>query len=217
MNRALVILLLLLPLALAPPAEGRSPAKPGKTVAAEVSERDLDPVGVGASMANFVRHEIVARFKHFKNRVDVKSAVYKERRYTLKGELFSDRGRPMDLLSDLIEAIEGTKAVRSVLPRHARQCDDEGRRVEFELQIDADPAAIPWDPTRLQSFAVKVPADREGPVRVKVTLNDGGHRKTLCEETKAPGETVLLTFKTSGPAGLSIEFDGLPHRTFDLE
>ena len=213
----LLPLLLLLPLALAAPAEARSPARPGKTVPAGISERDLDPVGVGASMANFIRNEIVARFKHFKNRVDVKSAAFKDRRYTVKGELFSDGGRPMDLLSDFIEAIEGSKAVRSVMPRHARKCDDDGKRVEFELLIDADPEAIPWDPTRLQSFAVKVPADRPGPTRVKVTLKEGGQRRALFEETKNPGETALLTFKTSGPAGLAIEFDGLPYRTFDLE
>jgi hypothetical protein len=165
-------------------------------------------------MANFLRGEVVARFKHFKNRVDVKSATFKDRSFMVKGELFSDQGRPMDLLSDFVEAIEGTKMARSVFPRHAKKCDGDGKRIEFALQVDADPANIPWDPTRLQSFAVKVPADRAVPTKVKVTVNDGGRQKLLFDETKNPGETVLLTFKTSGPAGLSIEFDDL-HRTFD--
>lgn len=216
MNRLAWIVILLLLLAM--PAAGRSPARPetkGKA-AAEVTERDLDPAGCAASMMNFLEKKVAARFPRFKNRVDMSGGKYESGRYTLTGALFADNGRPMQLLSEFVEAVEGTRLVRAVVPRHAKRGEENPNRLAFTLQIDADPGDIPWDPVREQTFAVKVPQG-DSPVRVKVELADSGKRSTLLDEARAPGEMVQLRFRTTGPAKLRVSYDGVPFKTFDLE
>lgn len=223
MTRAIASLLLLCLLLPASPAPGRSPEKPGKTVAAGVSERTLDPAGCAASMMNFLEKGVAARYPRFKNRIDMAGGTFENGRYTLNGSLYSDKGRPMQLFSEFIEAVEGTKLVRSVYPRHAKRGEENQNRLAFVLQIDADPAGIPWDPVRQQTiavrqqtFAVKVPAGAS-PVAVKIELAEGGRKSVVLEDVREPGTTVEAKFKISGPAKLRVSFDGVPFRTFDLE
>jgi hypothetical protein len=182
-----------------------------------LSAQALQATDNAVSLHNYIQKDIVERFGVFKDSVKI-FYVKQEADYSVLGELTSSKNRPMDLAGKLMEAMQATGYIDTIIPRSIRRKDvEDGSTVLFELNLVADMTKIPKNLDGTRQFQFELPAeypDFTAEVKIQIKNPLGQHLiyKKVCQK----GEKISLHLQSTGISSLLIDLNDQQHGTFEL-